>query len=48
MAWRVAVICTERGIAVELYCVCYVDIGKDISRKLRRVAVNCGAETAVT
>jgi hypothetical protein len=48
MTWRAAVIYTERGTAVDPYCVCYEDMGKDNTRILWRVAVNCGPEPAVT
>jgi len=34
MACNAALICTERGIAVEHYCVCYEDNGNDNTRTL--------------
>jgi len=35
MAWRAAAICTERGTAVERYCVCYYDVAKNTMRTLQ-------------
>jgi len=35
MAWRAAAICTERGTAVEAYCVCYYNVAKNKMRTLQ-------------
>ena len=47
VAWRAAVICTERGTGTECYCVCCEDVGNDSTKILWRVSVNCGYEPAV-
>ena len=47
MAWRAAVICTERETDTECYCVCYDDVGKDNAKSLWSVSVNCGPKSKV-
>jgi hypothetical protein len=44
MAWRAAVICTERENDTECYCVCYDDVRKDNAKSLWIVSVNYGPE----
>ena len=47
VAWRAAVICTERGTDTECYCVCCEDVGNESTKILWSVSVSCGYEPAV-
>ena len=44
MAWRVAVICTERGTDIECYCVCCEGLAEG-SMEILRKTMNYGPDT---